>query len=57
MDLSVLDLRDNPLQNVKQYYKFLRSTVILAWNEQQGGKQLEKHLGKSKIYSGLQQAA
>ncbi len=41
MDLEVLDLRGNQLSNIKQAYKFFKSTVVLGWDNQMSSKAID----------------
>lgn len=54
MNLDLLDLRENQITTLKSTtYKFLKSTVVLAWDNPLSDKVVEGMLGKPKIYSGL----
>lgn len=57
MELSLLDVRSNKISMIKGTSSmFLKYTVVLAWDNAMGGKQIEKHLGKTKILEEFKEA-
>lgn len=53
----MLDVRSNKISMIKGTSSmFLKYTVVLAWDNAMGGKQIEKHLGKTKILEEFKEA-
>jgi hypothetical protein len=49
MTLSILDLRDNLLSMPKVRSKFLKNTILLAWDNGLSEKKFETYLNNAKI--------
>lgn len=57
MELLVLDIRNNQVPNVKTNSKFLKKTMVLAWDNGSSKKIIEAYLQKTKNFTSLQTAA
>ena len=49
MQLDILDLRDNHLSTTRLAGKFLKNTIILAWDNDLSTKRLEPYLSSKNI--------
>jgi hypothetical protein len=55
MELLVLDIRNNQMSNiVKINSKFLKKTMVLAWDNGCSKRVIEGYLQKTKNFTGLQ---